>query len=326
MSLLTVENLTVGFRVGGGDLEIASKVSLSLERGKVLGIIGESGSGKTVTCKALMRLLPANAYVQADRMDFAGRDLTAMQEAEFEALRGREMAMIFQDPVGSFNPVKTIGWHFVQVGRRAGEATFNKAENRRLAVESLKQAGIPHADEVLRLYPHQLSGGMLQRCLIALVLFLKPSLIVADEPTTNLDNIVERQIIALFAQLQDEIDAGFVFITLDMTIAERVCDDVTVMYAGQVVETAPADAVLSRPIHPYSQGLIRTARELDAGVEVLTEIPGDLTAWQTAPRRCRFGGRCPHRQAPCERPIGLTAIESHGAVRCVLAEGSVEAG
>ncbi|MCG8433812.1 MAG: ABC transporter ATP-binding protein, partial [Gammaproteobacteria bacterium] len=228
--------------------------------------------------------------------------------------------MIFQDPVGSFNPVKTIGWHFVQVGRRAGEATFDKAENRRLAVESLKQAGIPHADDVLRLYPHQLSGGMLQRCLIALVLFLKPSLIVADEPTTNLDNIVERQIIDLFAQLQDEIDAGFIFITHDMTIAERVCDDIAVMYAGQVVETAPAGAVLSRPVHPYSQGLIRTARELDAGVEELTEIPGDLSGWQASPHRCRFGARCPHQTADCDRPIGLTALETHGAVRCVLAE------
>ncbi|MCG8359160.1 MAG: hypothetical protein MI920_26650, partial [Kiloniellales bacterium] len=165
-----------------------------------------------------------------------------------------------------------------------------------------------------------LSGGMLQRCLIALVLFLKPSLIVADEPTTNLDNIVERQIIDLFAQLQDEVDAGFIFITHDMTIAERICDDITVMYAGQVVETAPAGKVLSHPVHPYSQGLIRTARELDAGVKELTEIPGDLSGWQASPHRCRFSGRCPQCATACDSPIELTTIERHGAVRCILAE------
>lgn len=320
MALLTVENLTVGFRIGGGDLEIASQVSLTLERGRVLGVIGESGSGKTVTSKALLRLLPANAYLSADRIEFAGRDLVAMPEAEFSALRGREMAMIFQDPVGSFNPVKTIGWHFTQVGRRARGNSFRKAEARQSAVKTLKQAGIPHAEDVLGLYPHQLSGGMLQRCLIALVLFLKPSLIVADEPTTNLDNIVERQIIDLFAQLQDEVDAGFIFITHDMTIAERICDDIAVMYAGQVVETAPAGTVLSQPVHPYSQGLIRTARELDAGVKQLTEIPGDPTGWQFSPHRCRFSERCPQRATACDRPIELTTIGSHGAVRCVLAE------
>lgn len=320
MDLLRVDKLSVGFRIGSTDLEIASEVSMTLQRGKVLGVIGESGSGKTVTCKALLRLLPANSYVTADRIEFIGRDLRSMTEREFSELRGREMAMIFQDPVGSFNPVKTIGWHFLQVGRRRDGRRTPRGEIRNDALTSLKQAGIAHADDVLSYYPHQLSGGMLQRCLIGLVLFLRPSLIVADEPTTNLDNIVERQIIDLFAQLQDTIDAGFIFITHDMTIAERICDDITVMYAGQIVETASAKSVLTHPEHPYTHGLIQTARELDAGVEELTEIRGDLADWQASPDRCRFGERCPHHQVACDRQIGLTEVTGHGLVRCQRVE------
>ncbi len=317
MDLLKVEKLRVGFRIGDADLEIASDVSMTLRRGKVLGVIGESGSGKTVTCKALLRLLPANSYVRADRIEFGGRDLRSLSETEFAALRGREMAMIFQDPVGSFNPVKTIGWHFLQVGRRRDGRRTPRGEIRADALTSLKQAGIAHAGEVLGYYPHQLSGGMLQRCLIGLVLFLKPSLIVADEPTTNLDNIVERQIMDLFAQLRDEIDAGFIFITHDMTIAERICDDITVMYAGQVMETASAKMVLSSPEHPYTRGLIQTSRELNAGVDELTEIRGDLTDWHALPERCRFGERCLHHERACDRPIGLTTVAGHGVVRCL---------
>lgn len=318
MALLDVVNLRVGFRIGHKRLDICSDVSFSLEKGRVLGLIGESGSGKTITCKALLDLLPPNALVDADQIRFKGRDLRALTAAEFDALRGTEMAMIFQDPVGSFNPVKTIGWHFRHAGGRRG-LSQGRANLLREAEEALRTVEIANPADALRKYPHQLSGGMLQRCLIALVLFCRPSLIVADEPTTNLDNLVERQIIDLFDKLRHEIDASFIFITHDMTIAEQVSDDIAVMYAGQIVEHGRTANVMACPRHPYTAALIRTARELEGDVDRLTEIPGDITSGLGRDDRCRFGPRCPLHTPECDRFIPLRDIASHGAVRCIKA-------
>lgn len=320
MAMLDVKNLRVSFQLGQSTLDICSDVSFSLEKSRVLGLIGESGSGKTVTCKALLDLLPVNARVSADHVKFKGRDVLSMKPAEFDALRGTEMAMIFQDPVGSFNPVKTIGWHFRHAGRRRRGMSQGRADILREAQEALRKVEIANPADALKKYPHQMSGGMLQRCLIALVLFCKPSLIVADEPTTNLDNLVERQIIDLFDKLRHEIDASFIFITHDMTIAEQVSDEIAVMYAGQIVEHGKTENVMARPRHPYTRALIRTARELEGDVQRLTEIPGDVTSGLGRDDRCRFGPRCPLHEAACDRFITLDEVSSHGAVRCIKAE------
>lgn len=318
--LLDVKNLSVAFEMGRGALTVSSDVSFTLEKGKVLGLIGESGSGKTVTSMAILGLLSDQARVTADHVKYRGTDIHKLPAHEFDKLRGADLAMIFQDPVGSFNPVKTIGWHFLNVGKRhRREAGSSKALNA-LAREALAKVDIADPANALRKYPHQLSGGMLQRCLIALVLFCKPSLIVADEPTTNLDNLVERQIISLFDKLRHEIDASFIFITHDMTIAEQVSDSMIVMYAGQIVEQGDTQQVLQQPRHPYTQGLVRTARELEGDVEMLTEIAGDIGTGIWPADKCRFAPRCPLYESACDHPIALREIEGHGKVRCIKAD------
>ncbi len=315
--LLDVKNLNVSFRLGSGNLPVSSDISFTLEHGKVLGLIGESGSGKTVTSKALLRLLPAAGSLKADHILYKGRDIATLPAAEFDALRGGELAMIFQDPVGSFNPVKTIGWHFSAAGRRhpAGHGDIMQD-----AAEALRQVDIADPKTTLRKYPHQLSGGMLQRCLIALVMFARPSLIVADEPTTNLDNLVERQIIDLFDKLRREVDASFIFITHDMTIAEQISDSIVVMYAGQIVEQGATEALMQRPRHPYTQGLVQTARELEGDVDTLTEIAGEVGTGQWPENRCRFAPRCPLHEAACDHAIPLHHVPGHGEVRCIKAD------
>lgn len=322
-TLLDVRNLNVKFELSKSDLNVASDVSFSVEKGKVLGLIGESGSGKTVTSKAILRLLPKNAKLSADAISFKDRDINEMTAAEFDRLRGTELAMIFQDPVGSFNPVKTVGWHFRKVGllHKSAEASPKKIMEQ--ACEALALADIADPANALSKYPHQLSGGMLQRCLIALVMFCNPSLIVADEPTTNLDNLVERQIIELFDKLRRETEAAFIFITHDMTIAEMISDDVIVMYAGQIVEQGPTKALMRNPRHPYTQGLIRTARELESEVETLTEIPGEIGTGVQPENRCRFAPRCPYYDKSCDHAIKMHEIAGHGRVRCVKA-GQIE--
>lgn len=315
--LLDVKNLNVKFQLSSGDLPVSSDVSFTLEHGKVLGLIGESGSGKTVTSKAILRLLPSVGTAEADHIRFKGRDITALTAHEFDKLRGTDLAMIFQDPVGSFNPVKTIGWHFRAAGRVHPEGHGDILGD---ATEALRKVDIADPKTALGKYPHQLSGGMLQRCLIALVMFSRPSLIVADEPTTNLDNLVERQIIDLFDKLRKDIDASFIFITHDMTIAEQISDSIIVMYAGQIVEQGSAEALMQDPRHPYTQGLVKTARELEGDVETLTEISGEVGTGDWPQDRCRFAPRCPLHEAACDHAIALHDVEGHGEVRCIKAE------
>src|SRR5260221_655712 len=242
--VLAIRNLTARFRTGNTSVDAVRGVDFDIGEGEVLGIIGESGSGKTVTGLAILRLLPANAEVAADQLDFRGRNLLALADKEFRALRGTHLAMVFQNPTGSFNPAKTIGWHLARAAERlrakqeAGGTTLD-AERR------LAEVGIPDPALALALYPHQLSGGMLQRALIAMVLLLEPDLIIADEPTTNLDTIVERQIIGLFRQLRARTRAAIIFITHDMSIAASLCDRIAVMYAGEIVENGPAAEVIA---------------------------------------------------------------------------------
>lgn len=317
--LLAIRNLQVRFDVGGGEVEAVRGVDLDVHRGEVVGIIGESGSGKTVSMTALLRLLPENGRVTADVMSLEGEPVLAPDAAEFRAWRGRRLAMIFQNPVGAFNPAKTIGWHLDQVARRRVE--IGRAERTDLTerLRWLTDVGIPSAERVLPLYPHQLSGGMLQRALIAMVLALEPDLIVADEPTTNLDNLVERQILDLFRSLRGRLSSSIVFITHDMAVAEALCDSMAVMYAGEVVETGPAAAMFAEPLHPYTSGLVETSRELDRPTGRLREIPGELPHAAKRPEGCLFAPRCPHVHGRClpERPPMFEPRRGR-FVRCVL--------
>jgi oligopeptide/dipeptide ABC transporter ATP-binding protein len=312
-ALLEIRNLTARFRMAEATVEAVRGLDLDIGEGEVLGLIGESGSGKTVTGLSILRLLPPHAEVTAERLDFLGRPLLTLRDEDFRTLRGRQLAMIFQNPAGSFNPAKTIYWHLAKIAERAveDEALEGRADvERRLA-----EVGIPNPQRVLRLYPHQLSGGMLQRALIAMVLQLEPKLIIADEPTTNLDNIVERQILALLRKLRERTQASILFITHDMAAAASVCDRIAVMYAGAIVETGPASDILASPSHPYTQGLVATGRQLDQRTERLNEIPGEMPI--TALPGCAFAPRCPKADARCqkERPE-VTRLSAARDVRC----------
>jgi peptide/nickel transport system ATP-binding protein/oligopeptide transport system ATP-binding protein len=314
--LLDVQNLRVGFGRGAAHRQVVHGVSLALAPGEILGLIGESGSGKTVTGLSLLRLLSSTARLAADRLAFDGMDLLAMPDGKFAALRGRHLAMIFQDPAGAFNPAKPIGWHIATALRMAAIPLGDHGE------ALLAQVGIANPARVLRLYPHQLSGGMLQRALIAMVIALRPRLIVADEPTTNLDNIVERQILALIAQHCRAIGAAVLFITHDLTIARDICDRIAVLYAGEIVETGSAGEILETPAHPYTDGLLRTVRSLDDQEARLFEIPGEL-AHSTRSERpgCWFAPRCARVMPRChDRHPPLYDLGGGRSARCFLHE------
>jgi oligopeptide/dipeptide ABC transporter ATP-binding protein len=309
-TLLEVRNL----RVQAGPVTVVRDVDLHLKRHETLGIIGESGSGKTVTCLALLRLLPEGLQAQTDRLVWRGRDVAGLSDSDFRPWRGREMAMVFQDPVGSFNPAKTIGWHLrTALERRGAEGPW-----RPRAAALLADVGIPQPETVLDRYPHQFSGGMLQRALIAMVVALEPGLIVADEPTTNLDNIVEQQILTLFRDLRQRLSSAFIFITHDIGIAGQISDRLAVMYAGDVVETGPAAELLAAPRHPYTRGLIATAEALASRAEHLAEIPGQLPSPGNRPQGCVFRPRCAFARPGCEAPQPLRQITPTRQVRCLL--------
>ncbi len=314
--VLEVDGLQVWLPVPGGRRPLVRDISFTVAPNEVLGLIGESGSGKTMTATAILRLLPAGIQANARHLRFAGQELEALDRSQFDRLRGKAMAMIFQDPSGAFNPAKTVGWHFRHILRQV--RTDREAHWRAVAAGLLTDAGVGRAEAVLAQYPHQLSGGMLQRALIALVLALRPTLIVADEPTTNLDAIVGRQIIALFCELKTRLSASFIYITHDIKIARLFCDRIAVLYAGQVVEQGRTATILDHPRHPYTSALITAATELAERPRRLREIAGEPVGAGSADA-CAFAPRCPSVHAAClAADPGLRPQADGSDVRCVL--------
>lgn len=314
--LLEARDLRAAFAVGGRSVEAVRGVSFSIGEHEALGLIGESGSGKTVTGLSVLRLLPEHARLSAQALRFRGQDLTALDDEAFRRLRGVEMAMIFQDPVGSFNPAKTVGWHLAQaVARRAPDAAQAWRDE---AATLLTDVGTRQPERVLAAYPHELSGGMLQRALIALVIAMRPALIIADEPTTNLDNLVERQILDLIRLHQRKLKASVLFITHDLAIAQDICDRIAVMYAGEIVEIGPADAVLRDPKHPYAAALLETSRSLERHDEFLFELAGE-PGGRIPETGCAFAGRCPAVMPRCrEVHPRMVDVGPGREARCLL--------
>ena len=319
-ALIEVMNLRTSFAVGGERVEAVRGVSFSIAPGEVLGLIGESGSGKTVTGLSLLRLLPSHASVAADALRFRGQELAELSDRQFRGLQGIQLAMIFQDPVGSFNPAKTVAWHLKQAIARRARADDENSDWRDEAGRILRDVGIRVPERVLASYPHQLSGGMLQRALIAMIIALRPAFIIADEPTTNLDNLVERQIIDLLREQQKKLGASVLFVTHDLAVAGEICDRIAVMYAGEIVEIGPTRDVLQRPRHPYAQGLLQTSASLERRDEYLYELQGE-PGGRGAAEGCGFVARCPVAMAMCrsKRPRLVDVGPGHTS-RCLLHE------
>jgi peptide/nickel transport system ATP-binding protein len=318
--VLEVADLKTTFFSRGRAVEVVSGISFSVGRGEIVGLVGESGSGKTVTGLSILRLLPEHAKVKAKCIRFGQHELTDMSDSDFAALRGSELAMIFQDPVGSFNPAKTVGWHLRRaIARRGAHRSSMEEIWETDPLQLLEEMGIRAPDRIIDAYPHQLSGGMLQRVLIGMVLALRPQLIVADEPTTNLDNLVERQILDLIRHHQRRLGVSVLFITHDLTIARDLCDRIAVMYAGEIVEIGPASAVLDDPQHPYAASLLRTARSLERHEATLFELPGEPGGEARLRGGCRFAARCPSVIQPCqsEHP-SLVRVSPQHQTRCLL--------
>ncbi len=325
-ALLEVKDLAVEFQRDGAVSRAVNRVTLSVERGKSLGIVGESGSGKSVTVKAIMRLLPKYARIPSGSIHLDGQDVTAMAEGRMRRLRGRRMAMVFQDPHAYLNPTKKVGSQLIEPLLLHRLATG--AEAKRRAVELLRLVGIPSPEVRFSQYPFEFSGGMLQRVMIAVALIANPELLIADEPTTALDVTVQAQILRLLRKLKDDRGMSMIFVTHDLVVAAQTCDEVVVMYGGTVVERVPSHKLLTASAHPYSRGLIAcTPRISDAGT-IPTPIPGQpLNLRKPLPEGCLFADRCPDRIPQCtaSRPP-LEHIAADHQVACFVASAAVKEG
>ena len=301
MSLLEVKDLHTSFRTDDGIVRAVEGVSFEVEKGQTLGIVGESGSGKSVTCLTIMGLNPSRNTISTGEALWKGKNLLTAKPRELREIRGSEISMIFQDPMTSLNPVHTIGRQLIEAIQLHRDLTKRAAHAR--ARELLKAVGIPKADARMDDYPHQFSGGMRQRVMIAMALINDPDLLIADEPTTALDVTTQAQILTLMKRLQEEFGSAVLIITHDLGVVAETADDVLVMYAAKVVEQASVDDLFNRPQHPYTWGLMGSLPRLEADLERLTQIPGQPPSLLRPPAGCRFHPRCPHVMEVCKTTV-----------------------
>jgi peptide/nickel transport system ATP-binding protein len=296
--LLDVKDLSTSFNTEDGVVRAVQGVSFSVEKGQTLGIVGESGCGKSVTCLTIMGLNPKRTTMSSGEALWKGEDLLTTKPSRLRDIRGNEISMIFQDPMTSLNPVHTIGRQLVEAVLLHRDVTKRVARAR--ALELLKAVGIPRAEQRIDDYPHQFSGGMRQRVMIAMALINDPDLLIADEPTTALDVTTQAQILALMKTLQEEFGSAILMITHDLGVVAEIADDVIVMYAANVVEQAEVHDLFQRPQHPYTWGLMGSLPRLEADVERLTQIPGQPPSLLRPPNGCRFHPRCPYVMEVCK--------------------------
>jgi peptide/nickel transport system ATP-binding protein len=298
MSLLEVRDLKTHFRTDDGIVKAVDGVSFAVDKGQTLGIVGESGCGKSVTCLTIMGLNQRSKTISSGEALWKGQNLLTMSPRQLRDIRGNDISMIFQDPMTSLNPVHSIGRQLVEAILLHRDVSKKQARAR--ALELLKAVGIPRAERRIDDYPHQFSGGMRQRVMIAMALVNDPDLLVADEPTTALDVTTQAQILNLMVKLQDDFGSAIIMITHDLGVIAEIADDVVVMYAARVVEQAPVDNIFGRPHHPYTWGLLGSLPRLDIDVHRLTQIQGSPPSLLNPPRGCRFHPRCPYVMEVCK--------------------------
>ncbi|UWR31732.1 ABC transporter ATP-binding protein (plasmid) [Sulfitobacter sp. W002] len=314
--LLEVRDFSLRFR--GAPSDQINHVNFTVHPGKTLCVVGESGCGKSVTSLAMMGLLPEGAAtIRSGEMVFEGQKLDLADHSAMRKLRGSRMTMIFQEPMTSLNPAFRIGEQITEAVLAHSNASKSEAEEKALAI--LKRVGIPAAEKRMRDYPHQLSGGMRQRVMIAMALVNDPALLIADEPTTALDVTIQAQILELIRDLQAETDMGTIMITHDLGVVAEIADTVAVMYAGTIVETGPAERIFNDPQHPYTIGLMSSIPQLSGPRGRLATVPGMVPTTQNMPEGCRFATRCPFAQPICAKEPLLAPLEDGHAVACHFA-------
>jgi peptide/nickel transport system ATP-binding protein len=313
LALLEVQDLRTYFRTDDGVVKAVDGVSFTVERGRTLGIVGESGSGKSVTCLSIMGLHNRRNTIISGQALWKGEDLVTASSQRLRDVRGNEIAMIFQDPMTSLNPVHRIGRQLVEA--IVIHQDVSKKQARARALELLKAVGIPRAERRIDDYPHQFSGGMRQRVMIAMALVNDPDLLIADEPTTALDVTTQAQILSLMTRLQKEFGSAIILITHDLGVVAETADEVVVMYAAKIAERAPVDNIFARPHHPYTWGLLGSLPRLDLDVERLVQIQGQPPSLLNPPRGCRFHPRCPYVMDVCREQVpelrGVSRDEGH---------------
>jgi len=313
MALLEIRNLSVAFDTALGQLTAVDRVDFSINQGDVLAIVGESGSGKSVAMLALMGLLPWTATVTADVMDFDGLDLLTLSNKHRRAIIGKDLAMIFQEPMTSLNPCFTIGFQLTEALKV--HLGYDKAKRQARALELLNQVGIPEPERRMRVFPHQMSGGMSQRAMIAMALACKPKLLIADEPTTALDVTIQAQILELLLELQENSNMALVLITHDMGVVAETAERVAVQYAGQQVERQTVKGLFSKPHHPYTAALLDALPER-AKARRLPSIPGVVPGLLDRPSGCLFNPRCAHATERCRQDAPQRAGKEFGEALC----------
>ena len=316
--ILEVENLRTVFKSRGQEVHAVRGVSLTVEEGEILGLVGESGSGKSVTMKAVLGILPENAEVQSDSLKLNGAELSGLKEEEYRKLRGKDMTMIFQDPMTALNPLVKIGKQLEEVILR--HSSCSKSEAREKGVEMLRKVGIPMPEQRMKQYPHEFSGGMRQRVLIAMALACEPNLLIADEPTTALDVTIQAQILDLLRELKEEYHTSIVLITHDMGVVATVCSKVAIMYGGLIMECGTSEEVFYHPKHPYTKALLKAIPSLDLKEgERLQSIAGLPPSLNNPPVGCPFAARCGYAEDRCrkELPEYQEFSENHRAM-CFL--------
>ena len=317
MALLEVKNLHTYFKTKRGIVKAVYGVSYSLEQGKTLGIVGESGSGKSVSAMSILRLLDGNGYIEKGEIFLEGTDLTQVSEKTMHYIRGNKVSVIFQEPMTSLNPVFTVERQIGEVFQIHQE--MSKKESYIKSIDLLREVGIANPEKVAKNYPHQLSGGMRQRVMIAMALACRPRILIADEPTTALDVTIQAQILKLMNDLKKESNMSIIFITHDLGVINEMADDVIVMYCGQIVEKAPVNVIFSNNefSHPYTEGLMTSIPRLESAKERLEAIPGAVPHPLDLPVGCKFAPRCKYATERCkvEEPE-LVDVSKQQSIRC----------
>ena len=331
MALLNVRNLQTHFATDEGTVKAVDGIDFDVDPGEIVGVVGESGSGKSVMLRSVLNLIDPPGRIVDGTVEFDGRDLLSMSEEEWSSVRGNRISMIFQDPEDAFNPTQTVGRQLhdvLRMHRHGGVHPITRllgrdhdSEIRQEVIDILDRVGIPSPESRYSDYPHEFSGGMLQRAMIAMSVLCKPDLILADEPTTALDVTIESQILSMFRRLVDELNLAVVWVTHDLSVVSELCDSVVVLYGGKVMEIGPTEAVIDSPVHPYTQGLLESVPRYDSPDKKISGIDGSVPSPHEMPQGCRFADRCPkvHNQCHTHHPPMYDADGQQGA--CYLLEG-----